>query len=259
MSKVETLNEVVEAIEEQAERKETAENIDEMVATARGTLSSLNGDVEELADEVETLQFYRQVLGEMFDGNEPSGVRPALEAAETAVQADSDEIINALVENVEGGQGTTINEFQKDVTGATSSVKDATDSVKGSLRSYQSEWEERLESAKELQQIIGEQNDEFAKTVGWLEEIVTRNMWNPERTASTVVTNWNNATTQWESHQDLQGLDAFQKTHDLSDDAVEAVERLSSRSNLTLSDVDIDVLEELKNIDQLAEAVELSI
>lgn len=259
MSNAATLSEAVEAIEEQADRKERAENIDEKVATAQGTVSNLNSDVEELAEAVETLQFYRQLLDEMFEGNESPGVRSALDEAESAVQSDESYVVDALVKNTEGGQGTPINELRKEVTAATSSVNKATESVKERLRGYKDEWEERLSSARDLQEIIGGQNDEFAKTVGWLEEIITTNMWEPDRSASMVITNWENATEQWENHQDLQGLDAFQETHGLSDDAVEAVERLSSRSSLTLSDVDVDVLRELKGIDQLADAVELSI
>lgn len=259
MSDAATLSEAVEAIEEQTERKETAENIEEKVATAQATASKLNGDVEDLAEAVETLQFYRQLLDEMFGGSEPPGVRSAIAEAEEAVQSDKGDIVDALVENTEGGPGTPINEFRKDVTGATSSVNEATEWVKDRLRGYQTEWEDRLSSARELQAIIGGQNDEFAKTVGWLEDIVTANMWKPDRSASTIISNWENATNQWERHQDLQGLDAFQDTHGLSDDAVEAVERLSSRSSLTLADVDLEVLRELKRIDQLSDAVELSI
>lgn len=259
MTTTRSLAEAVDAIGEKADRKEKAENIDKKVATALGTLSSLNDDVEELAEAVETLQFYRQILDGMFSGSEPPGVRSALDEAESAVRADKSEIVNALVENVDGERGTPINEIRKDVTGATSSVNEAIESVKNRLRGHQDEWEDRLSSARDLQKIIGEQNDEFARTISWLEEIVTTNMWKPEQTASTVVTHWENATNQWENHQDLQGLDAFQETHDLSDDAVQAVERLSSSSNLTLSDVNVDVLAELKGIDQLAEAVELSI
>lgn len=259
MSDAATLSEAVEAIEKQADRKEKAENIDEKVAAAQGTVSNLNGDVRDLAEAVETLQFYRQLLDEMFGGSEPPGVRSALDEAETAVRSDKADVVDGLVENTGGGRGTPINELRKDVTAATSSVNKETESVKERLRGYESAWEERLSSARDLQEIIGGQNDEFAKTVSWLEEIVTTNMWEPERTASTVITNWENATKQWENHQDLQGLDAFQETHGLSDDAVEAVERLSSRSSLTLADVDVDVLRELKGIDQLSNAVELSI
>lgn len=259
MSNAATLSEAVGAIEKQAAQKEKAENIDKKVAAAQGTVSNLNGDVGELAEAVEMLQFYRQLLDEMFEGSEPPSVQSALDQAESAVQSDKTDIVNALVENTGGGQGTPINELRKDVTAATSSVNKATESVKERLRGYESEWKERLSSARDLQEIIGGQNDEFAKTVRWLEEIITTNMWEPERTTSTVITNWENATQQWENHQDLQGLDAFQETHGLSDEAVEAVERLSSRSSLTLADVDVDVLRELKSIDQLSNAVELSI
>ena len=257
MSDATTLSDAIESIEEQAERKETAENIDKKVAAARGTASSLNDDVQELAEAVQTLQFYRQLLDEMF-GESPR-VQSALDKAETAVRLDQSEIIDALVENTDGGRGTRVNEIRKDVTAATSSVEKETESIKTRLRSYESEWQERLSSARYLQEIIGGQNDEFTKTVRWLEEIITKNMWNPEQRASTVVSKWENATNQWENHQDLQGLDAFQETHRLSDDAIEAVERLSSQSSLTLDDVDVDVLAELKEIDQLANAVELSI
>lgn len=259
MSDATTLSDAVEAIEEQADRKETAENIDEKVAAARGTASSLNDDVQELADAVQKLQFYRQLLDEMFGGNEPPKVRSALDEAEAAVRPDQSEIIDALVENTDGGRGTQINEIRKDVTAASASVEKATESIKTRLRSYESEWQERLSSARDLQEIIGGQNDEFAKTVRWLEEIITKNMWDPEQTASMVITNWENATNQWENHQDLQGLEAFQETHGLSDDAIEAVKRLSSQSSLTLDEVDVDVIAELKGIDQLANAVELSI
>lgn len=259
MSDAATLSETVEAIEEQTDRKETAENIEEKVAMAKGTVSNLNGDVEDLAEAVKILQFYRRLLDEMFGGDEPLGVHSALNEAEAAVQSDEGDIVDALVENTEGGRGTPINELRKDVTGATSSVQQATESVKERLRGYQSEWEDRLSSARDLQEIIGGHNDQFAQTVSWLEEIITTKMWSPDRSASTVISNWENATSQWENHQDLQGLDAFQETHDLSDDAVEAVERLSSRSSLTLADVDIEVLGELKRIDRLSDSVELSI
>jgi hypothetical protein len=259
MSNATTLSDAVEAIEEQADRKETAENIDKKVAAARGTASSLNDDVQDLVEAVQTLQFYRQLLDEMFGENEPPGVGSALDEAEAAVRPDQSEIIDALVENVDGGRGTQVNEIRKDVTAATSSVEKATESIKTRLRSHESEWQGRLSSARDLQEIIGGQNDEFAKTVRWLEEIITKNMWDPGQTASMVITNWENATKQWENHQDLQGLDAFQETHGLSDDAIEAVERLSSQSSLTLDEVDVDVLAELKEIDQLANAVELSI
>ena len=259
MSDAPTLTDAVAVIEERRDRKEMAENIDQKVATARGTASSLNGNVSDLADAVRELQFYHQIVTEMFGADIPRNVLSAIDEAESAVEADQDAVINGLVENPDGEPGTVINDLRKDVTGAKSSVEDAQESLKRILQTQASEWEERLSSARELQQIIGEQNDEFARTVSWLENLIRNKAHNPANSASSVVSEWENATDQWEDHQDLQGLDAFQQTHGLSDDAIDAVERLSSSSDLTLADVDIDVLRELKEIDQLAKAVDLSI
>ena len=265
MSDTATLSNAVEAIEEQAERKETAENIDQKVAAASRTVTSLNNDVQELSEKVEVLQFYRQVFveivepAEIIEASEHPNVQSALEEAEDAVKPAQDEIVEALVDNTEGGPGSPVNELRKDVTAATASVKNATEGIRRNLREFQNEWEKRLTSARDLQEIISGQNDEFITTVSWMEKLVTEELWNPETSASTLISKWENAVEQWEAHRELQGLEEFQQTHDLSDDAINAVEKLSSRSSLTLANVDVDVLMELKQIDQLSEAVELSI
>lgn len=259
MSDVQPLSEAVEAIEEQAERKEASEKVDEKVAAAQGTVASLEDDVRDLAAAVRDLQFHRQILIEMFDADQPGRVQPALEEARAAVDADRSQVVEGLIEDSQSGQGAAIEAVRSDISEAITSVNEAEDVLKDRLRGYQTEWEQRLSSARDLQDIIGDQNEQFVQTVDWLEEIVAEKMWETDHTAGSIVSEWENATAQWEDHQDLQGLDAFQRTHGLSDDAISAVERLSSHSNLTLADVDIDVLEELKQIDPLATAVELEI
>jgi hypothetical protein len=265
MSDTATLSDAVEAIEQQAERKETAENIDQKVAAASRTASNLNGDVQELSEKVEVLQFYRQVFAEIvepaeiIEAAEHPKVQSALEEAEDAVQPTQDEIVEALVDNTEGGPGSPVNELRKDVTAATASVENATEGIQKHLREFQNEWEERLTSARDLQEIISGQNEEFINTVNWMEKLVTEEIWKPESSVSMLISDWEGAIKRWEAHRELQGLEEFQQTHDLSDDAIDAVEKLSSRSSLTLADVDVDVLTELKQIDQLSEAVELSI
>lgn len=258
MSPTKSLSEAVESIEEKTEWKETAENIEEKVATAQGTATQLNNQLSGLADAVEDLQFYRQLLVEMFDHDVPTEVHTSLEGAESAIEADKSTVVQGLVDDPSGNSGS-IPQLKSDISGATSTVQSATESVKELLREHRRSWEERLQSARELQRIIGRQNDEFTRTVGWLEQIVSEKMWNTDLAASTVIQEWENATAQWSDHQDLQGLEAFKESHNLSDDTIDAVGSLSSRDNLTLAEVDIEVLEELKEIDQLADAVQLSI
>ena len=259
MSDAPTLSKAVESIKTHAERKEAAKNVGESVADARGTASKLNDDLFELAEAVQRLQFFRQILVEMFGEDVPESVHSALDEAKSAVEPEQDAVVDGLTKNPRGERGTPVNELHKDVTGAKRSIKYAEEGLNETLRTHQNKWENRLSSARELQDIIGEQNDEFIRTVNWLESIIENKVQNPENSASAVIREWKNATNQWENHQHLQGLDAFQRTHDLSDDAIDAVERLRSSSDLPLADVDVEVLEELQRIDQLSESVKLSI
>lgn len=252
MSDAVTLTNAVERIERKAKQKEDAENIDEKAKSARRSLNRLNGEMEELADAVSKLQFYRQLLYEAFDhpADLPS-VTSALEQAEAATKWDSDEVTNKLVDS-------NTAQLQDEVSDATDAVEDATEAVKEELRDYWSDWDEQLSSARELQRIIGQQDDEFARTVNWLERLVHQDMRNPGKSASSIVSEWENATDQWENNESLQGLSAFKETHDLDDETIAVIRQLSQNS-VRLSDVDVDVLRELKQVSDLAYAVELKI
>jgi hypothetical protein len=73
------------------------------------------------------------------------------------------------------------------------------------------------------------------------------------------VSEWGNATDNWEEHQSLQSFDDFKEKHDLSESTIEDVKTLSKSQQLTLADVSMDTLEEMKRVDELESAVELSL
>lgn len=254
------LGRTIDSIEQQAERKKTAENLEERVATAQTKARSVNSDLQSLVDVVENLQFYRQVLnGIVGSDSEPDSVTNALEEAAEAVEVDKDEYADLLVSDVKDSNTADIDELQTRINDATTSVENATEDVKSKLREHRSEWEDKLSSARELQKIIGAGSDEFTTTVEWIETIVSKKIWDPANSATAICTEWENAIEQWRQHQELQDLSSFKETHNLSDKTVDALKRLDSRSNLTLANVDLDVLEEMKRIDELSEAVELQI
>lgn len=254
------LGRTIDSIEQQAERKKTSENLEDRVTTARAKARSVNSDLQSLADAVEVLQFYREVLNCIVDpDSEPESVSNALEEAAEAVQEGHDEYADLLVNDVKDSNAADVGQLQTRIKAATTSVESAIEDVKSELRQHRSEWEKKLSSARELQKIIGAGSEEFTTTVGWIETIVSTKIWEPSNSATAVCTEWENAIEQWRQHQELQDLSSFKKTHNLSDKTVDALKRLDSRSNLTLANVDLDVLEEMKRIDELSEAVELQI
>jgi len=252
MSETATLSDAVSSIEETADRKTNLETVDEKVSTAERRVKRLSSDLDDLADAIEELQFYRRILADAFDGDVPAAVHSALEDAENAAATDRD----ALVEQLRDESTTAL---QADIEDATDSVEHATRRVKKRLNDqYWSKWDERISSAKELQEIIGVHNAEFANTIKETERYIKKHMRDPEENAANVVSGWRKVTEQWEQHQDLQGLSAFQETHGLSDEAVSVVQQLSQDS-VTLAEVEINVIQELKDIPDLEAAVTLEL
>lgn len=252
MSDTTALTDAVSRIERKAEEKENAENVEEKTRSVERSLRRINREMGDLADAVSDLQFYRQLLYEAFDHpDDLPSITAALNQAEDVTEIDRHEVADNLVDR-------DAEDLQEEISEATNEVEAATEDVKAELRDYWSEWDERLESARDLQTIIGQQDDEFARTVNWLERLVHQDMGNPSKSASNIITEWENATGQWENNQSLQGLSAFQETHDLDDQTISVIRRLSQDS-VPLAEVDIDVLEELKGVPNLRDAVQLEI
>lgn len=252
MSDASTLTAAVSTTEERAERKENAENIDERVRRADDVLGQINTSLADLADAVEQLQFYRQILDEAFDGDVPSSVHSALQQAEDAADLDRGEMVERLIDG-------DPERHREEIGDAPDAVKDTKRTVKDRLEDrYWSTWEDRISSAEELQAIVGDRNDEFASVIDNIDSHVRAHMQDPQRNTSSVVAGWENAVDEWKQHQDRQGLDSFQRTHGLSNDAVDTIRQLSQDS-VSLADIDISVLRELKDIPDLEAAVELEI
>lgn len=256
-----TLAEAISDIERRATTKETADNLDQKVQLADSALSSLNKDIEDLTDAVEELQFYREILDGAFDITPPGDA--VIGEAETAVGKEKEEVVSLLVDsglNTRSvSDGSQFEEYRKNVDEATKSVDSAIESAKEQLRNKRNKWEKQLKSAEELQSIIGSDGDEFARTVQWIRSLLNQKMFDPTNTASTVVSNWKNARKKWETNEELHGTDAFQRQHGLSDETMDAIKRLNNRTALTLDDLQIDTLEELKSVPELSAAVKLSI
>jgi hypothetical protein len=77
--------------------------------------------------------------------------------------------------------------------------------------------------------------------------------------SSKFVSEWGNATDNWEKHQSLQSFEDFKEKHNLSNSTIEDVKTLSKSRELTLADVSMETLEEMKRVNELESAVELSL
>jgi hypothetical protein len=265
MSSSTPLSEAVSEIDENARAKQNAEKIDQKITVARTLISNLNADIDTLADDVQELQFYREILDRAFGVSPPGDA--SITEARLAVDKNRERLIQDLVEggldiDDDAGQisgGPEFESYKADIQEAQRAVSRDIDVATSKLETKKNEWVDKLDSAESLQRIIGSQNDDFANTIQWLRRLVTKDMFNPNKSATSVVQEWERAKERWEGSEGLHGKESYQKEKGLSSETMDEIERLSRQSSVELAEIDTDVISELKSVPELSEAVELSI
>ncbi|WP_226013622.1 hypothetical protein [Halomicrobium salinisoli] len=278
MSSTQTLPAAVEALEDKATEHKQAENTQFHVSVARHNIREINSEIDDLVESLEDLQYYKTVLEEAegFDGTVPTMINSAAQAAETAIDTTQEE----LLENVQSGDvgdGDTDLDSEdnsgnpevevtpevetqiEQIRSAKRQVDNVREKIERKLESARDEWSTKVDAAEELQKILGNQNGDFARTLNRMHTLLTRKLMDSSESASSFVSQWNNAVSDWEKHQSLQSFDDFKERHDLSDSTIEDVKTLSQSQQLTLADVSLETIKEMKRIDQLESAVKLSL
>jgi len=274
MSVVKSLPKVADALEDKAREHKQAQNTEYHVSVARHNVREINSELEDLEDSLRDLRYYKTVFVDAFDGSAPTMVNSAVQAAENAVEVTQsgllsniqnsamDEAETVLEEDLTGLEVELTPEVKKQrsqIRSAKQMIDNVSENIQTKLESKRETWSRRVSAAEELQMILGSQNSDFARTLNHMHGLLTRDMMDSSESASRFVSEWANATDNWEEHQSLQSFDDFKQKHDLSDSTIEDVKTLSRSQQLTLANVSIDTLEQMKRVDELESAVELSL
>lgn len=278
MSSTQSLPAAVKALEDKATEHKQAENTQFHVSVARHNIREVNSVIEDLVENLEDLQYCKTVLEEAegIDGSSPTMITSAVQAAETAIEDTQEELLENVKSDDFGDGEAELNseddsgnpeievtpevETQiEQIRSAKRQVDNVRQKIERKLESGRDEWSTKVSAAEELQKILGNQDGDFARTLNQMHTLLTRKLMDSSESASSFVAQWNNAVSNWEKHQSLQSFDDFQERHDLSDSTIEDVKTLSQSRQLTLADVSLDTIEEMKRVDELESAVELSL
>ncbi|MFA9417985.1 hypothetical protein [Natrinema sp. HArc-T2] len=276
MSNTQSLPTVVEALEDKAKKHKQAKNTQFYVSVARHNIREVNSELDDLVKSLEDLRYYKTVLEEAFGTSAPTMTSSAVQTAEKAIETTQEELLeNAQSDDFDDDEASLGSDdgsgdpeveltpaVQKQITqiqSAKRQVDNVTENIESQLKSKREQWSTKVSAAEELQKILGGQNGDFARTLNHMHQLLTRELMDPSGSASNFVSKWKNAVGNWERHQSLQSFDDFQKKHNLSDSTVEDVKTLSESRQLTLADISLDTLEEMKRVDGFASAVKLSL
>ncbi len=276
MSSTQSLPTVVEALKDKARKKKQAKNTKYHVSVAQHNIREVNSELDDLITSLRDLRYYKTVFEEAFDGSAPMLVSSATQSAEKAIESTQEQLLedvqSSLADDgeIELGSDTDDDNLEVELTpkvskqisqirSAKQMVDNVTEQIEGQLESKQKAWSTKVSAAEELQKILGGQDGDFATTLNHMHTLLTRKLMDSSGSASNFVSQWTNAVSNWEQHQSLQSFDDFQEKHDLSDSTVEDVKTLSQSGELTLADVSLETIKEMKRVDELESAIELSL
>ena len=274
MSGTQTLPTAVDALKDKALEHKRGENAEYTISVAQHNISEINSELENLEEAVRDLLYYKTVLEEAFNGSVPTMLSSTIQTVENAVDATQDELLENVQVSDMSNEDVSLDEDETElkveltpevethlsqIRSAKQQVENVSETIQSKLESKRDTWSTRVSAAEELQKILGSQNSDFARTLNHMHQLLTRDLMDSSESASRFVSEWGNATDNWEEHQSLQSFDDFKAKHDLSDSTIEDVKTLSKSQQLTLADVSMDTLEEMKRVDELESAVELSL
>jgi hypothetical protein len=274
MSGTQSLPTAVDALEDKAREHKQAQNTQYHVSVAQHNISEINSELDALDEALRDLRYYKTVLEEAFDGSVPTMLGSAVQTAENAVDVTQNELLGNVQSSEMSDDDVSLDADQTElkveltpevethisqIRSAKQQVENVSETIRSKLESKRDTWSTRVSAAEELQKILGGQNSDFSRTLNHMHRLLTRDLMDSSGSASTFVSEWDNATDSWEKHQSLQSFDDFKEKHDLSNSTIEDVKTLSKSRELTLADVSMDSLEEMKRVDELESAVELSL
>lgn len=251
----ETLENRLDTAEEKTARIEHAQNTRKRLSTTTDRIDELRNKLARVEATAEKLSFYVGVLEEVFDGSRSNcyGLTGKIEDAQRKASISEEELISAAEEQSFAKHMSALDEAEKHLDTAAERVR--THIGDAHVEDYQND----LSQAKELNEIISDRNDQFTKHIEKMQSFVNHQIWDTDRSVSTLASRWDRLQTQWREHSDKQSWDRFQRQHELSETTIVELQQFTEQDVVKLSDLSGRTLKEVKQVDELESALEVTL
>lgn len=244
-----TLEQKVEEIEQKHRDYERNEDLDDAVDTADQQLTQYNNIIKQIDDEMEKLRHHNEVLTELFEHGEVSGVDTVREELLQITQEDSNEIINSLDRKSLNSQQETARSIEKTVDEASKKSRDE-------LKQISKKWQERTSTAESISQITGDDgvNTSLIKSI---ESFVQYKSTRTSTSVGELDNEWKGLTARWRKTQ--VDWESFQRQHHLSDETMTVLQDLADDEPVSLDSTRPEIVSELFEVAALRQNLKLSI
>lgn len=262
-----TLEETIETLEIKAERKKGIVEVEQRLERAKRALNRISDSVAELAERLQELSYYDQVLTRVFDDGSrleddlPESDREQLGAVHDRVDEcrrrandavpTRENVVQILTDPEENPD-----DYETAIESVTEAVEETIDEARDALESIQRVWKTKIEATHGVMRIVGEQAT-IESTLNDMEQLLFQRMWKTTSDVNQLAREWESYLQTW----DQQGLDweEFQTTHGLGDETIDRLRELSNGNELRLGDLPEEVITDLIGVEELGAEIKLSL
>jgi len=246
------LEQKIEELGKKADRAERANDLEAEIRRAKDNIGDLGRELSSLDSSVEGLLFYDGVLTSVFGDDRLDEVDRAIRRVREVSDITDEEVLSAA-------EDRRTNEIIQSVEDAREVVRHARSETIDAIREHQREWEGEIESARDLNQIIGGTGNDFEEVLSDMDAFLNDSIWDEDRTLSSLESRWDNLTNKWKQNAGKHGWDSFQEEHGLSEDAMDILKRFAEEGSVRLNELSVKVIEEMKGVDGLESAIRMEI
>ncbi|WP_158056022.1 hypothetical protein [Halorussus halophilus] len=247
-----TLEEKVNQLGKKAEQAEQAQSIEAKVNRARDNIQELGRELDSLDTAVSTLLFYDKILTDVFGDERHEEVDQALRRARDDSEISDEDVLDAAEDRETSSLTWAVDDARQIVRNARSTVIEE-------IREHQRYWEDEIESARDLNQIIDGGSTGFDSILDDMESFLDSEIWDEDKNPSSLASRWNLLQRKWEQNAGKHGWDSFQGEHGLSDETVAALQQFADHGSVRLDQLSVSVIKEMKAVNELESAIRLEI
>lgn len=252
------LDSTVRDLQEKADRYQEATNFEAKLAGYTSDVSSAQTSVYGLQNRLNEMERFYAIYSEVFepeDGpDDPEDVEGIIEDARERAQRVLDRTPDDYWDLIDGGE---IEDYEIKIQTAKSEAEDVRQTLRDVLNRRQSYWEDRAETGRTVLTLMSDTR-EAERLLSDIEDFVSDEIWDDSISITSLDAEWQGIQRKLESGT-VADWEEFQKKHDLSRDSIDLLKRLAQGERVSFNDLDRGVVDDMLGVDDLRNALEVTL
>jgi hypothetical protein len=197
---------------------------------------------------------YSEVFTPRNGPDDPEDIKGLVEDARDRARRVLDRTPDDYWELIDSGE---INDYEGKVQGAKSDVDEARQNLRDALNRRQKYWQDRVETGRTVLTLMSDTGD-AESLLADINQFVSSQIWDDSNSITSLDSEWQGIQRKLESGT-VADWDEFRKQHDLSPDTIDILKRLAQGNRVSFDQLDSVVVDDMLSVDDLRNALEVTL